>query len=141
MVVYKGRVDADFIKHRNNIIRKRDAGIRGADSEFVEFHQAKVDPMQTLYERATYDTYHKILGRIDYKQYSKDGVHVSEWIQEQIKLKKIDMLGIWKWYPSNTWTKLEEGMTVQYEILDYVDAQMALKYIDTTTNRFKYPFE
>ena len=141
MTVYKGKVDADFIKHRNSIIRKRDAGIRGADSEFVEFHQAKIDPMQSLYEKETYDTYHQILGRIDYKQYSKDGVHVSKWIQKQIAQRNIDILGIWKWYPSNKWTKLEEGMTVQYEILDFVDAQMALNYIDTTTNRFQYPLE
>ena len=141
MTVYKGKVDADFIKHRNSIIRKRDAGIRGADSEFVEFHQAKIDPMQSLYEKETYDTYHQILGRIDYKQYSKDGVHVSKWIQKQIAQRNIDILGIWKWYPSNKWVKLEEGMTVQYEILDFVDAQMALNYIDTTTNRFQYPLE
>ena len=141
MTIYKGKVDADFIKHRNSIIRKRDAGIRGADSEFVEFHQAKIDPMQSLYEKETYDTYHQILGRIDYKQYSKDGVHVSKWIQKQIAQRNIDILGIWKWYPSNKWTKLEEGMTVQYEILDFVDAQMALNYIDTTTNRFQYPLE
>lgn len=141
MTVYKAKVDKEFIKHRNNIIKKRDAGIRGADSEFVEFHQAKVDPMQTLYERATYDTYHTILGRMDYKQYAEAGVHVSEWIQEQIRLNKIDVLCIWKWYPKNQWQELEEGMVVQYEILDIVNAKTALEFLDKETNRFKYPFD
>lgn len=140
MTVYKAKVSKEFIEHRDSIINKRDAGIRGADSEFVEFHQAKIDPMQKLYEHATYDTYHMVLGRIDYKQYSEAGVHVSEWIQKQIALGKIDVLGIWKWYPKNQWEKLKEGMTVQYEILDFVNAKTALEFLDKETNRFKYPF-
>ena len=140
MTVYKAKVNKEFIKHRDSIINKRNAGIRGADSEFVEFHQAKIDPMQTLYEHATYDTYHMILGRIDYKQFSEAGVHISEWIQKQIAAGKIDVLGIWKWYPKNQWEELKEGMVVQYEILDFVNAKTALEFLDKETNRFKYPF-
>lgn len=149
MTVYKAIVSKEFIKHRDNIINKRNAGIRGADAEFVEHHQVIVDKFQTLYEGATYDTHHQILGRIDYKQYAEAGVKISPWIESKILANEIDVLGIWKWYPKNQWVKLEEGMSVQYEILDFVDAKMAASRLFDYYNekekkmerRFKYPFE
>ena len=140
MTKFKATISKDFIEHRNSIIEKRSAGIRGADSEFPEFHQCIVDKFQTLNEGWEYDTYHEILGKIDYKQYSQAGVHISTHIQEQIKLGNIDMLGIWKWLPDNKWVELEEGMKVQYEILDYVDAKEAIKHLNEE-NRFTFPID
>lgn len=141
MTVYKAKVDKTFIAHRNKIAPHRNAGIRGADCEFVEYHQAKVDPMQTINEKWEWDTTHSILGNIDYKQYSKNGIHVSIAIQEQIKKGNIHVLGIWQWYPNNKYVELQEGMVIQYKILDFVDAKSALASIDKETNRFKYPFD
>lgn len=138
--MFKGIVDRAFINHRNKIMYSRDAGIRGADSEFPEHHQCQVDPRQTLNDTWVFDTFHTEKGKIDYKNYSVKGVHVSVAIQKQIIKGNIDYLGIWKWLPNNRWIELKEGMTVAYEILDYVDAKEAIKYLDKN-NRFLYPLK
>ncbi len=136
--MFKGIVDRAFINYRNKIMHSRAAGIRGADSEFPEYHQCQVDPCQTLNNSWVFDTVHTKLGNVDYKNFSKDGVHVSTAIQKQIIAGNIDYLGIWKWLPNNRWIELKEGMTVEYEILDYVDAKEAIKYLNKD-NRFLYP--
>ena len=139
MAYFKAKVDKAFITQRDKKISedKRPNPSFRWDSEFVEFHQAKVDKFQTLYDGYEYDTYHEILGAVDYKMYSKSGVHVSEYIQKQIKAGKIDQLGIWTWF--RPWPgPLEENQIVEYEILDYVDAKEALKHINEN-NRFTYP--
>jgi len=141
MAHFKAKVDKAFIIQRDKKISKdnRPNPYFRWDSEFVEFHQVKVDKFQTLYDGYEYDTYHEILGAVDYKMYSKSGVHVSEYIQKQIKAGKIDQLGIWMW--SRPWPgPLEENQIVEYEILDYVDAKEALKHINEN-NRFTYPLE
>ena len=136
--MFKGIVDRAFINYRNKIMHSRAAGIRGADSEFPEYHQCQVDPCQTLNNSWVFDTVHTKLGNVDYKNFSQDGVHVSTAIQKQIIAGNIDYLGIWKWLPNNRWIELKEGMTVEYEILDYVDAKEAIKYLNKD-NRFLYP--
>lgn len=141
MAHFKAKVDKTFIIQRDKKISEdnRPNPYFRWDSEFVEFHQVKVDKFQTLYDGYEYDTYHEILGAVDYKMYSKSGVHVSEYIQKQIKAGKIDQLGIWMW--SRPWSgPLEENQVVEYEILDYVDAKEALKRINEN-NRFTYPLE
>jgi len=141
MAHFKAKVDKAFIIQRDKKISKdnRPNPYFRWDSEFVEFHQVKVDKFQTLYDGYEYDTYHEILGAVDYKMYSKSGVHVSEYIQKQIKAGKIDQLGIWMW--SRPWPgPLEENQIVEYEILDYVDAKEALKHLNEN-NRFTYPLE
>lgn len=139
MTHFKAKVDKAFIIQRNKKVNEdnRPNPYFRWDSEFVEFHQANVDKFQTLYDGYEYDTYHEILGAVDYKMYSKSGVHVSEYIQKQIKVGKIDQLGIWMW--SKRWLgPLEENQVVEYDILDYVDAKEALKHI-SENNRFTYP--
>jgi hypothetical protein len=139
MTHFKAKVDKAFIIQRNKKVNEdnRPNPYFRWDSEFVEFHQANVDKFQTLYDGYEYDTYHEILGAVDYKMYSKSGVHVSEYIQKQIKVGKIDQLGIWMW--SKPWLgPLEENQVVEYDILDYVDAKEALKHI-SENNRFTYP--
>ncbi len=139
MAHFKAKVDKAFIIQRNKKVNEdnRPNPYFRWDSEFVEFHQVKVDQFQTLYDGYEYDTYHEVLGAIDYKMYSKSGVHVSEYIQKQIKAGKIDHLGIWTW--SRPWPgPLEENQVVEYEILDYVDAKQAIKNINEN-NRFTYP--
>jgi len=141
MAHFKAKVDKAFIIQRDKKISEdnRPNPYFRWDSEFVEFHQVKVDKFQTLYDGYEYDTYHEILGAVDYKMYSKSGVHVSEYIQKQIKAGKIDQLGIWMW--SRSWPgPLEENQIVEYEILDYVDAKEALKHLNEN-NRFTYPLE
>ena len=138
--IFKGIVDRAFINQRNKVMHSRNAGIRGADCEFPEYHQCQVDPCQTINPSWVFDTVHTKLGNIDYKNFSKKGVHVSTAIQKQIIAGKIHYLGIWKWLPDNRWIELKEGMTVGYEILDYIDAKEAIKYLDKD-NRFLYPLK
>ena len=141
MTHFKAKVDKAFIIQRNKKVNEdnRPNPYFRWDSEFVEFHQAKVDKFQTLYDGYEYDTYHQMLGSIDYKMYSKSGVHVSKYIQKQIRNGRIDKLGIWMW--SRPWPgPLEENQVVEYEILDYVNAKEALKHINEN-NRFTYPLE
>ena len=141
MTHFKAKVDKAFIIQRDEKVNEdnRPNPYFRWDSEFVEFHQAKVDKFQTLYDGYEYDTYHQMLGAIDYKMYSKSGVHVSEYIQKQIRNSRIDKLGIWMW--SRPWPgPLEENQVVEYKILDYVDAKDALKHINKN-NRFTYPLE
>ena len=110
MSLYKGKVAKEFIVRRDERIaedkRSNVDPYFQWDCEFVEWHQAKVDPFQTLYDGYEYDTTHKVLGNIDYKIYSKAGVHVSPYIQKQILEGKIDKLGIWMWVKPVSYTHL-----------------------------------
>lgn len=132
--IYKAIVTDDFIEHRNRMAPKYNAGIFGADAEFPEMHQCKIDDDQTLYEKWHYDTYHTPTSSAwDYKMYSHAGIHISRAIQNVIMAGKTDSLVIWRWLPE--YTQLEVGMEVEYEIMAIVDAKEALaKLVD---NRFK----
>lgn len=130
MSKFKATVTKEFIERRDKNAVKFKAGIRGADAEFIEYHQSLIDPLQTLYEKMEYDTVHEILGNIDYKQYSREGVHIGKYCQNLIKKGKVHKIGIWRWLPRNQWEELYEGKTVQYEIIDYIDADRLIEYID-----------
>ena len=143
---YKGKVAKEFIVRRDERVAKDEREQLDPyfqwDCEFVEWHQAKVDPFQTLYEGYEYDTVHKVLGNIDYKIYSKAGVHLSPYIQKQILEGKIDKLGIWMWV--KPYKRLELGESVEYEIIDFVDAKQALARLEPDMKggqRFQYPLK
>lgn len=105
------------------------------DAEAVEWHQCDIDPKQTMYEGWQYDANHDDLGHVDYKMYSKEGVHVSKAIQLEISKGNIDTLVIWQW--TLPWRgPLKVGIPVDYDILGQVDAKEAFDKIDTKTNRF-----
>jgi hypothetical protein len=136
---FKGTVNKEFIEQRNIKVAKdknRNPYFRW-DCEFVEHHQAAVDRFQTLYEGFEYDTKHEHLGNLDYKIYSKAGVHISDYIQKQVKNGLIDYFAIWSW--AKPWgDPLEEGQVVEYDILGHVDAKEAIKQLNEE-NRFTFP--
>lgn len=141
---FKGKVDKAFVERRDQLVAEDKRSDIDPyfqwDSEFVEYHQCKVDKFQTRYDGYEYDTIHEHLGNIDYKLYrSSDGTfHVSEYIQRQVKAGIVDMFGIWMWNGRYK-GPLEEGQSVEYTIIDYVDAKQALELIDEN-NRIPYPF-
>ena len=136
---FKGTVKKEFIDQRNVKVAKdknKNPYFRW-DCEWVENHQASVDQFQTLYEGFEYDTTHEHLGNLDYKIYAKAGVHISEYIQNQVKKGKIDYFAIWSW--AKPWEDpLEEGQVVEYDILGHVDAKEAIKNLNEQ-NRFTFP--
>ena len=135
---YKGIPTKEFIEQRDEKIavdNNPNPDFRW-DSEFPEFHQAEIDPKQTIYEGFEFDTIHEDLGNLDYKMYSQSGVHVSKYIQRQVAAGKIDKFVVWMWV--KPWEKLKEGMPVEYEILGQVDAKEAVKKINEE-NRFTFP--
>jgi hypothetical protein len=109
------------------------------DSEFPEMHQAEIDENQEIYEGYEYDTFHKLMGRLDYKQYSKAGVHVSDYIARQVKAGMIDHFVVWMW--SKPYEELKANHPVEYDILGYVDAKSAIKNRDPKTKRFTFEEE
>ncbi len=146
MTSYRGKVDKEFIQRRDELVAQDNrAGLNPYfqwDCEFPEQHQAKIDSFQTLYDGYEFDTVHKMLGNVDYKIYSKEGVKLSRYIQKQIRAGKIDKICIWMW--SKPYRRLEEGNTVEYEILDFVDAQQCLERLECDSKggeRFQYPLK
>jgi hypothetical protein len=131
---FKAIVTDDFIEHRDRMAPKYNAGVFGADAEFPEYHQCKTDPDQEIYKDWHYDTYHTPTSSAwDYKMHSQNGIHVSPAIQRVIKSGKTDCLVIWRWIPE--YTQLEAGMEVEYEIMEIVDAKLALEKLNYD-NRF-----
>ena len=139
MTRFKGLVTQEFIERRNEIVRNDNRSDVNPyfqwDSEFVEWDQCQIDPQQTMYDGYEYDTVHAELGNLDYKMFSKKGVHVSAYIQKQILEGKIDQLVIWKW--ANGYKQLCEGDIVEYEILGTVEAKTVLNRLNNE-NRFYY---
>ena len=133
---YMATVSEEFIERRDRMAPEFNAGVFGADAEFPEHHQVEIDPSQTLNEGWEYDTYHADLNlALDYKMYSKDGIHISAAIQRAIRAGKVDSLVIWRWQPY--YQELKPGMKVKYEIMDVVDAKEALRKINSQ-NRFTF---
>lgn len=147
---YKAKVTKDFIESRNKKIagalkNPKNAGKKEEDfyyrwdAELPEYHQSIIDDLQELYEGFEYDTTHQILKNLDYKQDSYAGVHVSDYIQEQIDEGNIQYLVIWKWLPNNKHHVLIEESVVEYEIVAIVDAKEARELLKkSTNNRFKW---
>lgn len=140
---FKGKVNKHFIDRRNQLVAEDTRTSVDPyfqwDCEFVEYHQCKVDMFQTQYDGYEYDTVHEHLGNIDYKLYrGSDGTfHVSPYIQKHAANGTIDMFAIWMWNGRYK-GPLKVGQTVEYTILDYVDAKYALQFIDEN-NRIPYP--
>ena len=129
--------DKDFIKERDKKAPKYNAGSRGADAEFPEWHQIQIDPLQEKYfdeNGKVYDAdvIHKTHGICEYKQYAKDGFQLSENTVESIQKKIAKKIIVWRWSNNNRWDPLEEGKSVGYEIMGIVDAQEAYdnSYVD-----------
>lgn len=138
---FKVKPSKEFISQRDAKVKQdeRDNPHFFWDSELPEWHQCEVDPKQTMYPGWYFDTIHEDLGHIDYKLYSKAGVHVSKAIQNQVKTGNIDYFGIWMW--ANGHKQLKEGVEVEYDLLGFVDAKEALKLLDPKTNRFEFNLE
>ena len=151
---YKGKVAKEFIVRRDERVakdtRKNVDPYFQWDCEFVEWHQSKVDPFQTLHEeKFEWDTVHKHLGNIDYKLNSKAGVKVSDYIKDLVLEGKIQKFGVWTWL-NKPHKILRLNDIVEYQILDYVDAKEAVKRLkwDGTVDpkgrknmRFPFPFD
>lgn len=138
MIKFKGIPSAKFIRQRDEKVSNddRDNPYFFWDSEFPEWHQCEIDPKQNMYDDWHYDTVHEDLGNIDYKLYSKAGIHVSRYIQDIIKQGYIDHLGIWTWDKGHR--LLEEGVEAEYTLIGYVPAKLALDKIDRRSNRFQF---
>ena len=136
---YFGKPDREFIETRNEKVKKYWKEIRRGDAEFPEKHQCQIDPKQRLYPGFQADVIWEGLGIVDYKQYAKPGIKLSEYTQEQIKSGLVKWIAVWKWFNNNKHEELEEGKSVGYEILGLVDAQSALEMINSE-GRFSYEF-
>jgi len=140
---YFGKPDSVFIKNRNKKMHEYDAGIRGADCEFPEYHQGQVDPKQICHlTEASIDTMHEDLGGMDYKQYAKRGPHIGKYTRKQIAKNVVKWIAVWKWSNNNRYETLEEGKSISYEVLGYVDAKLAVSLLepdDEGKMRFPYP--
>ncbi len=140
---YFGKPDSVFIKQRNEKKDKYTQGIRGADCEFPEYHQGQIDPKQTCHlKEMAIDTIHEDLGVIDYKQYGKDGVHISKTPKELIEKNIVKWIAVWKWSNNNRYETLEEGKSISYEVLGYVDAKLAVSLLKPDRKgvmRFPFP--
>jgi len=147
---YKTKVSKDFIQRRDKKIAdalknpknkgksKEDFYYRW-DAELPEHHQSAIDNLQELYEGFEYDTTHRILKNLDYKQNSKSGVHVSDYIQEQIAKNNVQYLVIWEWMPHNLHRVLKEDSVVEYKIIAVVNAKEALELLKKSgNNRFNW---
>ena len=83
---FRGVPDSTFIKNRDKKKDDYEAGIRGADCEFPEYHQGQVDDKQTNHLTSiAIDNTHTDLGVLDYKQFAKAGVKMESFTQEQIR--------------------------------------------------------
>lgn len=138
---FKGTPDSTFIKNRDKNAESGDydAGIRGADCEFPEYHQGQVDNKQTTYlDSYVIDNTHTDLGVLEYKQFAKAGVKMNSFTQEQIEKDNINYIAVWRWSDNNRYKTLVEGESISYEVLEYVPAKWALANLDKTTNRFPF---
>ena len=139
--IFSGNVTGEFIEQRwqkINSMRGEDTEMnlyRRWDSEFPEWDICNHDVGHTLHVGYHYDTNHVEYGRCDFKYAAKNGAHISEWIQKQIRNGKIDTIVLWRWLtPWERPLKLNEF--VSYEILEYIPAKVVLSSINEE-NRYK----
>lgn len=126
MTVYKGKASKEFIARRDKQVaedkRDYDVAMRQWDFEFPEHHLASIPTSgHKIYDGYDHDTDHEFFGACDFKHVNRfDQFHISPYIQRQISEGKIDHIVLWK-YKNKDWSRaLQEGDTVQYEILDYI---------------------
>lgn len=139
MVVYKGKVTKEFIDRRNEQVaedkRPHDIAMRQWDFEFPEHHQCSIPSGHVLYEGYEYDTTHDFFGNCDFKHVNRHNeFHISPYILKQISNRITDYIVLWK-YKNKDWSRpLEEGESVQYEILDYIPSHEILQAIEEKTD-------
>jgi len=144
---YSGVVSLEFITQRDIKQNFYKMGLMGANCEYPEYHQSCIDANQVLSEEGEMrwdSTYLETNTTLDYKQYSKKGVHISPYIKKALISGALEKLVIWKWSPNNRAPNLNEGTPIAYEILGVVDAQDALdnlKIDDEGKSRFEYPIK
>lgn len=138
--VFFGKPTKEFIEKRNEKLHKYWGKFYRADAEFPETHQCEVDVNQREYPGYFADTFWDDVGIVDYKQYAKDGVKLSEFCQTQIKVGLVTHICVWRWFNNNIHEELFEGKSIGYELLGLVDANEALKVLDEKTNRFPYEY-
>jgi hypothetical protein len=156
-----GAVSAEFIEKRDvhveRVMReenvKEENAIRRWDCEFPEHHQSLIDPSQTLFEgndvhsHHRFDTIDEELGNCDYKQNSKEGVHISSYIYDTCKAGIIDHIVVWEWANSNRHKRLYINDEVSYIILGAVTAQQIIEtakivgYDYKNRPKYRFPFE
>jgi hypothetical protein len=138
MTVYKGKVTKEFIDRRDSQVaaddRDYDVAMRQWDFEFPEHHQCSIPGGHKLYEGYEYDTTHPFFGNCDFKHVNKNNeFHISPYILKQLQSKKIDHIVTWK-YKNKDWSRpLQEGDSVQYEVLEYIPASEVLTSIQEKT--------
>lgn len=141
---YFGKPDSYFMKRRNQRVSEDNRSMpitekqRRWDCEWPEYHQAQVDPKQEIYWGFHYDTMHDDYGELEYKNFAKSGVKLSEFTQKQIRAGKVKYIVVWRWFNNNKWAELKEDTSNSYEIMGLVEANYALTLIDND-GRFPYP--
>lgn len=123
---FKGTVSSEFIERRNEIVKKDRRPVEVAerqwDFEFPEYHQCLIPSTgHRIYSGYEYDTEHDFFGNCDFKYLNKrNEIHISHYILKQLEEGKIDHIIPWSYISKNWSRSLEEGDTVQYEILDHI---------------------
>jgi hypothetical protein len=123
---FKGTVSVEFINRRNELVKKdnRDTekAMRQWDFEYPEYHQCLIPSSgHHMFEGYEYDTQHIFFDNCDFKYVNKsNGIHISKFILQSLKEGIIDHIVAWK-YINKDWSRaLQEGDSVQYEILEYI---------------------
>jgi hypothetical protein len=142
MTLYNAKVTAEFIAQRDIKVeldkREKHTAERQWDFEFAEMHQCVIDPMQTLYEGAEYDTTHKFFNNCDYKHVNRfNEIHISSWILQRFIEGTTNFVVAWKYINRPPWTRnLEAGDMIKYKILDHIPVPEILQAIvEKTTCR------
>ena len=159
--LYTGKPSAIWIEKRDahveRVMREEGASeedaIRRWDCEFPEHHQSLIDPMQTLfegnekYEHHYFDTIDEELGNCDYKQYAKNGVHISSFIYDCLNKGITDHIVVWEWANGNRHKKLYINEDVSYILLGAVPAQQVIKTAEIVgydckgRPKYRFPFK
>ena len=145
--VFEGKPSEAFLEHNSNRLEQDDRywltdwdKKRRWDCEFPEFHQSEIDPNQTRTGHHLYDIVDAVLEQVDYKQFAKAGVKLSNETIRNIKSGLIKYLAIWKWEDRNIHRPIERGKKYSYEVLSYVKADHALKFIKADGDHMRFPY-
>ena len=146
---FYGVPSAEFLEKRDAHVFNDERQIsieekyRRWDAEWPEYHQCSIDPTKKIYRGRKIDLICETHGRVDYKQYAANGIHVSTFVQGWAKDETgAEVFTLWKWaYGNNRHIKLEKNKSYGYEIIGHINAKYALDLINEKTNRFKWPPE
>lgn len=136
-MIYYSKVPSKFITIRNKRAPKYRQGIHGADCEYPEYHQLRINKeLKESTDKYTHDLIHPEYGRVDFKNWSQQGVKLSDHVLKNLKEGKVDHLCVWEWCPNNMYVQLKAGMEVEYKILYHISAKEALE-LPIIDNRMK----